>query len=179
MNISSNIQSFAQVQNTSTTKMFTHKLSNKEISDLKGQIKESMNAFSFKSTTVQAGVDSQKDNFTKDYEDFQSFLKDVGYNGKPIADLSQDEAAKLVDDDGIFGIKQTSERIANFVIQGAGGDEDLLRAGREGMLKGFKDAQTAWGSDLPDISQKTMQKATELVDKAMHDLGFSILNKEA
>jgi len=180
MNISSNVQSFTQVQNTTTTKnLFTQKLSKDEVNELRGQIKESMNAFTFKSTTIQTGVVSQEDKFAKSYEEFQSFLQDVGYSGKPIAELSQDEAAQLVSEDGIFGIKQTSERIANFVIQGAGGNEDLLRAGREGMLQGFKDAERIWGSALPDISQKTIQIATELVDKAMHDLGFSIINQEA
>ena len=180
MNISSNVQSFTQVQNTTTTKnLFTQKLSKDEVNELRGQIKESMNAFTFKSTTIQTGVVSQEDKFAKSYEEFQSFLQDVGYSGKPIAELSQDEAAQLVSEDGIFGIKQTSERIANFVIQGAGGNEDLLRAGRDGMLQGFQDAERIWGSALPDISQKTIQIATELVDKAMHDLGFSIINQEA
>jgi hypothetical protein len=180
MNISSSVQSFTQVQNTTTTKnLFTQKLSKDEVEGLRAQIKESMNAFTFKSTNIQTGIVSKEDKFAQSYKEFQSFLKDVGYRGKPIADLSQNEAAALVSEDGIFGIKQTSERIANFVIQGSGGNEDLLRAGREGMLQGFKDAQHIWGSKLPDISQKTIQKATELVDKAMHDLGFSIINKEA
>ena len=180
MKISSNVQSFAQVQNTATTKsLFTQKLSKDEVNELREQIKENMNAFTFKSTSIQTGVVSQEDKFAKSYEEFQGFLQDVGYSGKPIAELSQNEAAELVSEDGIFGIKQTSERIANFVIDGAGGNEDLLRAGREGMLQGFKQAEHIWGSELPDISQKTIQIATELVDKAMHDLGFSIINKEA
>ncbi len=64
------------------------------------------------------------------------------------------------------------------MINGAGGDEDKLRAGREGMLKGFKEAEAMWGGELPEISQKTMQASLEMVDKAMYDLGFSILNEE-
>ena len=180
MKIASNIPTPAQVQNTdTTTSLFTKKLSKDQVDELRGQIKENMHAYTFKSTSLQTGVVSQEDKFKKDYEEFQSFLKDVGYSGKPIAKLSQDEAKKLVAEDGIFGIKQTSERIANFVIQGAGGNKDLLRAGREGMLKGFKDAENMLGTSLAGISKKTMQTATELVDKAMHDLGFSILNKEA
>ena len=47
------------------------------------------------------------------------------------------------------------------------------------MLQGFKMAEDMWGGELPEISQITMQKATEMVDKAMYDLGFSIINKEA
>jgi hypothetical protein len=46
------------------------------------------------------------------------------------------------------------------------------------MLLGFKQAEDMWGDKLPDISQKTMQAAIEMVDKAMSDLGFSILNTE-
>ena len=179
MNISSNIQSFMQVNDTTATKnLYTQKLSKDEVDGLKKQIKESMNAFTFKSTTVQTDLSSKEDKFSKDYKEFQSFLKDVGYKGKPIANLSTAEAKKLVSEDGIFGIKQTSQRIADFVIKGSGGDEKLMRAGRDGMLQGFKDAQDVFGSKLPDISQKTIQAATELVDKAMHNLGFSIINKE-
>lgn len=159
--------------------LYTEKLSKDEVKELRAQIVENANAFTFKSTTIQGSTFSLEDTFQKSYDEFQSFLKDIGYEGKPIAELSQEEAAKLVSEDGIFGIKQTSERIANFVINGANGDEDLLRAGREGMLQGFKEAEKMWGGKLPEISQKTMQAATEMVDKTMYDLGFSILNQEA
>ena len=130
------------------------------------------------SVSIQTNVLSTQDDFTKNYEDFQSFLSGIGYEGKPIAELSQSEAAELVSEDGIFGIKQTSERIANFVINGSNGDEDRMRAGREGMIQGFKEAEAMWGGELPEISQKTMAKAIEMVDMVMNDLGFSILNQE-
>jgi len=180
MQISSNIGATGSAQSSSAIKtVFTEKLTRDEAQDLKRQVMENANAFAFNSTKAQMGIMNPQDQSAKDVQDFQSFLKDIGYNGKPIAELSKDEAAKLVSEDGIFGVKQTSERIAQFVIAGAGGDEKMLRAGREGMLQGFKDAEKAWGSKLPDISQQTMQKATEMVDKAMSDLGFSIIDKEA
>ena len=47
------------------------------------------------------------------------------------------------------------------------------------MLFRSGEAEQAWGGKLPDISQQTMTKAAELVDNAMSDLGFSILNTEA
>ena len=168
----------SQMTQASTVKtVFTEKLTKDEVADLKAQIKENAHAFSFNSSGVQLSTQKKAGNLEQNYNDFQSFLKDVGYGGKPIAQLSQDEAAALVSEDGIFGVKQTSERIANFVIQGSGGDEDMMRAGREGMLQGFKEAEQAWGGELPEISQKTMQAATEMVDKAMYDLGFSILDQ--
>ncbi|MCW8837846.1 MAG: hypothetical protein OQJ77_01805 [Thiovulaceae bacterium] len=180
MNISSNITSNTLLNNKGVSPikpMYTEKLTKDEVKEIKEQIVQNSNAFTFNSTNIQVGIFQEKDDFLSDYEEFQSFLKDIGYGGKSIAELSQDEAAELVSEDGFFGIKQTSERIANFVINGANGNENLLRAGREGMLEGFKQAEEIWGGELPEISQKTMSLATEIVDKAMTDLGFSIIDK--
>ncbi|MBT5933752.1 hypothetical protein [Sulfurimonas sp.] len=180
MQISSNMTQANPVANENgIKKVFTEKLTNDQISELKAEVQRSTNAYTFKENAVQHNIFGVQDNFTKEYEGFTSFLKDIGYEGKPIAELSQSEAAELVSEDGIFGIKQTSERIANFVINGSGGDEDMMRAGREGMIEGFKEAEELWGGELPEISQQTMQKSIEMVDKAMHDLGYSILNSEA
>ncbi|MBA3025934.1 MAG: hypothetical protein FP820_05925 [Sulfurimonas sp.] len=173
-NNASHVQDFSGVKN-----LYTEKLSLDEAKELKEQIVQNANAFTFQAASVQSNLLKLDDKFTKAYDEFQSFLNDVGYGGKPIAELSKDEAAALVSEDGMFGIKQTSQRIADFVINGAGGDESKLRAGREGMLLGFKQAEEMWGGKLPEISQITMQKATEIVDMAMNDLGFSIFNKEA
>ena len=157
---------------------FTEKITVDQALEIRAQITQNANDMMLKSTTIQANITNTTDDFTKNYDDFQSFLSGIGYEGKPIAELSQSEAAELVSEDGLFGITQTSERIANFVINGAGGDEDRLRAGKEGMLQGFKEAEDMWGGELPEISQKTMQAAVEMVDKAMNGLGFSILNQE-
>ena len=46
----------------------------------------------------------------------------TGYSGKPIGDLTSQEASNLISDNGYFGIDNTANRIADFVINGAGGD---------------------------------------------------------
>lgn len=178
MDISTNMQSLTQSQNTVKTN-FTEKITKDEVKEIKEQISQNANAMMFNSTSIQSSLTETGGSSGISSQGFQSFLKDIGYEGKPLAQLSQSEAAELISDDGIFGIKQTSERIANFVIQGADGNEDRLRAGREGMMKGFAEATKMLGDSMPDISQKTMQAAIEMVDKEMHDLGFSILNAEA
>lgn len=103
-------------------------------------------------------------------------LADIDYTGKPISELSQEEAKELVSEDGFFGISQTSERIADFVLNGAGDDIDKLKAGREGILRGFKEAEVMWGGKLPDISYETINKAVEMIDKKLNLLGTSILD---
>lgn len=157
---------------------FTEKISKDEALELRAQITQNANDMMLKSVTVQSNVTNKQDDFANLYEGFQSFLSDIGYEGKPIAELTPDEASELVSEDGIFGVTQTSERIANFVISGAGGDEDRFRAGREGMIEGFKQAEEMWGGELPEISQQTMKAAIEMVDKAMQEAGFSVLNQE-
>lgn len=106
-------------------------------------------------------------------------LADIGYEGKPIAELTQEEATELVSEDGFFGVTQTSERIANFVLMGAGDDVEKLKAGREGILRGFQEAESMWGGKLPDISYETINKAVEMIDKKLGILGVSILDSNA
>ncbi len=106
-------------------------------------------------------------------------LADIGYEGKPIAELTQSEATELVSKNGFFGVSQTSERIANFVLMGAGDDADKLKAGREGILRGFQEAEEMWGGKLPDISYETINKAVEMIDKKLGELGASILDSNA
>jgi len=118
-----------------------------------------------------------KDNVNEQAETFN--LADIGYNGKPIADLTQDEAKELVSEDGFFGIKKTSQRIADFVLNGAGDDVDKLKAGREGILRGFKEAEKLWGGKLPDISYDTIDKAVEMIDKKLAELGESVIDTSA
>lgn len=144
-------------------------LSNKE---KKVTAKEITNTYLFE-YQMKVTVETKKD-FNSQAETFR--LSDIGYKGKPIGELTQGEAKALVADDGFFGIAQTSQRIADFVIGGAGDDVEKLKAGRSGMLQGFKDAEGVWGGKLPEISYTTMQKAVEMVDKRLSELGGSVLD---
>ena len=46
-----------------------------------------------------------------------------------------------------------------------GDDEDKMREMQKAMEKGFKQATAAWGKDLPDISNKTLDAANKLFDE--------------
>lgn len=106
-------------------------------------------------------------------------LAGIGYNGKALGELSSDEASELVSENGFFGIANTAERIAGFVLNGAGDDVEKLKAGREGVAKGFEDAKKIWGGELPEISQKTIEKTLETLDKKIAELGGNVLNVSA
>lgn len=97
-------------------------------------------------------------------------LKNIGYEGKPITELTQDEAKELISDDGFFGVTQTSDRVSNFVFSFAGDDLELLQKGREGIVQGFEEAKKMFGGELPEISYKTQERTLALIDEKINSL---------
>ncbi len=97
-------------------------------------------------------------------------LKNIGYEGKPILELSSDEAKNLVSEEGFFGVKNTSDRVAGFVLNFAGDDLDVLQKGRDGVVQGFEEAKKMFGGELPEISYKTQERTLALIDEKMNSL---------
>ncbi len=106
-------------------------------------------------------------------------LSQLIYNGKPITELSQDEAKTLISEDGYFGVKNTAQRIYDFVAGNAGEDPEKLQVARDAVLKGFKDAEALFGGKLPDISYKTLDKLIEMIDAKISALGGSVVDLKA
>ena len=75
------------------------------------------------------------------------------------------QAQEDISEDGYWGVKQTSQRLFDFASALAGDDEDKMRQMQSAMEKGFKQAASAWGKDLPDISSKTLGAANKLFDE--------------
>jgi len=86
-------------------------------------------------------------------------------------------AQDLVSENGYFGVKKTSGRIADFVLNGAGDDIEKLKAGREGVLRGLKEAEKVWGSRLPEISYSTIEQALKQIDEKIVSLNGSIIDR--
>lgn len=151
-------------------------------------------------TTQMAGTGSRKTHFTQfrleiTQESKNNFLTQNGlqhlinntdfdisqlkHEGKSILELSPEEATELVSEDGYWGVSKTSERIAGFVLNGAGDNLEKLRAGREGIIHGFKEAEKLWGGQLPEISYQTIEKTLAQIDEKIQDLDGSIVDKTA
>lgn len=118
--------------------------------------------------------------FTQELKELLNQNIDItGYSGKSINELSQYEAAELVSENGYFGIQNTANRIADFVINGANGDAELLRSGLEGVKQGFAQAEEMWGQALPDISAETMNKTLDRINQAIMELSGNVVNVTA
>ena len=97
-------------------------------------------------------------------------LSNTGYEGKPITELSVEEASDLISDEGFFGVYQTSQRVANFVLNFSGDDLEKLEKGRDGIVAGFEEAKKMWGGDLPEISYRTQNNTLALIDAKIAEL---------
>lgn len=106
-------------------------------------------------------------------------LDKFSHQGRSLLELTPTEAQALVSPDGHWGIAKTSERLAQFVLKGAGDNLEMLRAGREGIIRGFKEAEKIWGGELPEISHQTLAKALGLIDERLGQLGGSIIDLNA
>jgi len=122
---------------------------------------------------IKGNTDAQKailDFLSGKSEDDKFNLSNIGYEGKPITELSTEEATELIGEEGFFGINQTSQRVADFVLNFSGDDLEKLEKGREGIVQGFEDAKKMWGDDLPEISYKTQTRTLELIDAKIAEL---------
>ncbi len=74
------------------------------------------------------------------------------------------QAKEDVSENGYWGVTQTSQRLFDFACALAGDDVDKLKEMQEAMMKGYKQATKAWGTDLPSICQQTIDAANQLFE---------------
>lgn len=185
MQINSNMYSALNEYNKSQTNS-TNRQNNKEsdpsveemVAKSTAQVSISMNA-QFMAFMMESSSLQQSNTFAQN--DLLSFLNggvtsdgynlsSTGYSGKPITTLSQSEAKELISEDGFFGVKQTSERIANFVLNFAGDNLSMLEKGREGVERGFKEAKGILGDSMAEISYTTQERALQMIDEKIASL---------
>ena len=189
-----NIQATSLSYQATTTYENNTKTQEKEMADTAIEQSVSMNALyiemSFESTSLSKDTalsQSSLSNIVNNNQDLNDFfsgistkgsfsLENLGYDGKPLLELSQDEASALVESDGFFGVDQSAQRASDFVIGFAGDDVSLLQEGRKGIVQGFAEAEKLWGGKLPDIAYETQEKTLQAIDEKIASLGGNILN---
>ena len=74
------------------------------------------------------------------------------------------QAQADIAEDGYWGVKQTSQRIFDFAMALSGGDQKTMEKMRSAFEKGFKQATSAWGKELPSISKDTYDAVEKMFD---------------
>lgn len=93
-------------------------------------------------------------------------------------DFTVDAATKAqaqadIAEDGYWGVNQTSSRILDFATALTGGDPDQIENMRNAFKEGFKQATSAWGKNLPDISSQTYDAVMKGFDELAKQAGLS------
>lgn len=90
---------------------------------------------------------------------------DIG-DGKTadLQSMTVEDAQNLIADNGYWGVEQTSSRIVDFAVGQIGNDPSRLDKIKEAIMNGFNSAKEAFGGQLPDISQKTIDAVMDKLD---------------
>ncbi|MCL1924521.1 MAG: hypothetical protein FWF50_02935 [Defluviitaleaceae bacterium] len=81
-----------------------------------------------------------------------------------VENITPEQAAELISEDGFFGVERTSERLFNLAASFAGGDPEVMEKMRQAVIDGFAAAEAAWGGELPQISHDTLARTMERFD---------------
>ncbi len=120
---------------------------------------------------VARGNSSDINKTIKDY--VVSLLKEQGVEVKFAVDseneidfteMTPEQAQELVSEDGYFGIKKTSDRIVQFATGAWGNDTSKLDEIKDAVMKGFKEAEDAFGGTLSQISYDTLDAVMKKLD---------------
>ena len=75
-----------------------------------------------------------------------------------VSETERQNAQAAISADGEWGIEKTAQRILDFAMALSGGDPSKIETLKNAVIKGFKQAEAAWGGALPDICYGTFDK---------------------
>lgn len=75
-----------------------------------------------------------------------------------------DQAKKDVAEGGYWCPQNTADRILTFAKALSGGDPEKAEMLKESFMRGYEEAEKAWGGTLPEICQKTKEAVLEGFD---------------
>lgn len=138
-------------------------------------------AQSMQMSFTQVGIQANLGNKAK-LGEFLGTLGKLGNGFENLQNLTPDKAKDLMSEDGYWGVNKTAERIAGFVLNGAGDDIEKLKAGREGIIRGFNQAEKMLGGfakGYGDIANSTLDNALKAIDDKIAELGGKVLDVKA
>lgn len=148
-------------KSTTTKKNSANQIYNKDA--IIGKLKaDQQNRITSMQTLVEKLLNKQKGTFDLANETnlAATFRKAAGLASPE--DIAQAKAD--IAEDGYWGVEQTSDRLVSMAIALSGGNTEKADELKSAIQKGFDKATKAWGEDLPQICQDTLDAAMEKMD---------------
>lgn len=149
---------------TDTTKDSANKIYNRDAIVSKLKMDQESRMASMQSL-VEKLLNKQKGTF--DLANFENLTNLASTFREAAALASPEEIAQAqadVAEDGYWGVEQTSDRLVSMAIALSGGDTEKADMLKDAIQKGFDKATAAWGEDLPQLCQDTLDATMKKMD---------------
>lgn len=107
----------------------------------------------------------QKQGITSMTAENDSFWKFIASGNYEVDAQTRAEAKEAISEDGYWGVKQTSQRIFDFAQAVAGDDVEKMKEMQAAVEKGFSQAKSAWGGEMPSITGDTYEAVNNLFEE--------------
>ena len=133
----------------------------KDYSSIVKQMKGELNT---KNQQLQNLVDQLLNKQATKYTRLSQLFQDIKDGKISVDPETVTQAQKDIAEDGYWGVEQTSDRLVSMAQALSGGDASKADEMISAIKKGFEQATKAWGDDLPEICQKTIDAATKKLE---------------
>lgn len=133
----------------------------KDYSSIAKQMKGELNT---KNQQLQNLVDQLLNKQANKYTKLSQLFQDIKDGKISVDPATVAQAQKDIADDGYWGVEQTSDRLVSMAQALSGGDAEKADEMIAAIKKGYEQATKAWGDNLPDICQKTIDAATKKLE---------------
>lgn len=132
-----------------------------KVTDYQNVIKQMKGELSSKNQQLQNLVDQLLTKQAKKYTTLKDLFTDIKEGRIEVDPKTVEQAQKDVAEDGYWGIEKTSDRLVEMAKALSGGDVSKADSLISAIKKGFDQAADAWGGELPEICQKTIDAAVQ------------------
>lgn len=132
-----------------------------KVTDYQNVIKQMKGELSSKNQQLQNLVDQLLTKQAKKYTTLKDLFTDIKEGKIEVDPKTVEQAQKDVAEDGYWGIEKTSDRLVEMAKALSGGDVSKADSLISAIKKGFDQAADAWGGELPEICQKTIDAAVQ------------------
>ncbi|MEI3301785.1 MAG: hypothetical protein V8R67_14405 [Eubacterium sp.] len=132
-----------------------------KVNDYQNVIKQMKGELSSKNQQLQNLVDQLLSKQAKKYTTLKDLFTDIKDGKVDVDPATIAQAQKDVADDGYWGVDKTSDRLVDMAKALSGGDSSKADTLIAAIKKGFDQAADAWGGELPEICQKTIDAAVQ------------------
>ena len=132
-----------------------------KVTDYQNVIKRMKGELNSKNQQLQNLVDQLLTKQAKKYTTLKDLFTDIKEGKIEVDPKTVEQAQKDVAEDGYWGIEKTSDRLVEMAKALSGGDVSKADSLISAIKKGFDQAADAWGGELPEICQKTIDAAVQ------------------